>query len=579
MDNKDIAAVFQQIAQILEIKGGNPFRIRSFQRSAQIIEDLAFNASEAIADDVEQLRSISGIGEGTISKIREIVETGSCAELRKLNEEIPPTLLDLLKVQGLGPKKVSLFWKKLGVQKLSDLEKAARAGRLQGLPGVGAKSEKSILRAVENLKQRQGRFRLDKAIEIAESILAHLQKHAPVKRIAAAGSLRRRRETVGDIDILAAGGSPDAVVEAFLAHPEINETAAHGPTKTSVRLRNGMSCDLRVLDDDSFGAALQYFTGSKAHNVVLRERAKRKGFKISEYGLFRIEDEKKVAGRGEEEIYRILGLDYVPPELRENRGEIEAAESGLPKLLEPSDLRGDLHLHTLASDGKSSLEEMAEAAIEMGYEYIAVTDHSKALAMTGGLDEERLAAQTEDVDAFNAGRPGIAVLKGIEVDILADGQLDLSDEALAPLDVVVAAVHSRLDLGRREMTERICKALRHPAVNILAHPTGRILLRREGYGLDIEEVLQCARDHGVALEINSLPKRLDLSDVQCRMARDMGVLISVNSDSHHRNALANIRYGVFTARRGWLGPGDVINTFPLSKLRKFLKKELDVGEK
>ncbi len=576
MENKEIAQVFKRIAAILEIKGGNPFRIRSFERSAQIIEDLPFGAFEAITGNLEALKSTPGIGEGTLSKIREIVATGTCQELAELTAEVPASLLELMNLQNLGPKRISQFWKGLGIVTVDELETAARAGRLRRLSGMGEKSERKVLESIEAYRRRHGRARLDVGLRVSDSIVAHLKERAAaVRRVAAAGSVRRRRETIGDIDILVTTDAPQEAVDAFLQHPDVEEVVAKGPTKTSVRLKVGLSCDLRVVEDDAFGAALQYFTGSKEHNVVLRERAKRKGLKISEYGLFRVveEIEEKVAGRDEDEIYRLLGLQPVPPELRENRGEIEAAEDQLPVLLKRTDLRGDLHLHTLYSDGKCSLEEMAEAGLQLGYEYIAVTDHSQALAMTGGLDERRLAEQGEAIDAFNATNPGIRVLKGIEVDILEDGELDLSDAALRRLDIVVASVHSRFNLTRREMTSRVCRALGHPAVNVLGHPTGRILLRRDGYPLDIEEVLRQARESGVSLEVNSLPKRLDLSDVHCRMARDMGVRLAINSDAHHRDSMDLVAFGVDTARRGWIGPGEVINTFPLPRLTALLKKE------
>ncbi len=574
MENKDFARIFSRIAQILEIQGGNPFRIRSFERSAQILEDLPFRVEDALAGDLEQLASIPGIGEGTISKIREIAATGSCRELEKLAGEVPPSLLELLKIQNLGPKKIQLFWKKLGVTDLESLEAAARTGRLRQLSGMGEKSEQKILQAIEFHKRRHGRCRLDQAERIGESLIELLKSKSPVRQVAVAGSLRRRCETVGDIDVLATCDQPERAIEVFVAHPERVEVLAQGPTKASIRLENGLTCDLRVVADESFGAAMQYFTGSKAHNVVLRERAKRQGFKINEYGLFQVEDESRVAGDDEREIYRKLGLLWMPPELRENRGEIEAAEKELPRLLEIADLKGDLHMHTLDSDGRSDLGEMAGAARELGYHYIAVTDHSKALAMTGGLDEARLAEQARRIDRFNESDPGIIVLKGIEVDILEDGSLDLSDEALASLDVVVASVHSALNQSRNEMTARLCRALEHPAVNVLGHPTGRLLLQREGGDLDLEEILRKARDNRVFLEINSLPKRLDLNDVQVRMARDMGVALCVNSDAHHRDSLALARFGVDVARRGWLGPEAVLNTLPLKELRRRLAKEV-----
>ncbi len=572
MENRDIAAVFQRIAHLLEIKGGNPFRIRSFERSGQIIETLPFQAADAIRKDPEELRAISGIGGGTIAKIKEIVETGTCREIEDLSAEVPASLLDLLKLPGVGPKKVNRLWKELGITTLDALEEAARSQKLRDLSGLGRKSEEKILQGIEIYRRSFGRFRLDAGIEVSRSLIEHLEERVEIKRIEAAGSLRRRRETVGDVDILLSCATPEQASQAFVEHPRVVEVVAQGPIKTSVKLRGGLACDLRVVEDGSFGAALQYFTGSKAHNVVLRERGKRLGLKVNEYGVFRIEDDEQIAGGEEAEVYQCLGLAHMPPELRENRGEIEAAEEELPPLVEVGQIKGDLHSHTDASDGRNTLAEMAQAAQAAGYEYFAVTDHSKALALTGGLDEEQLLAQVEEIKKLNRSS-GITVLSGIEVDILADGSLDLSDEVLQQVDVVIAAVHSHFEMTRNEMTERVCRALSNPNVNILAHPTGRILLKREGYQLELEEVFRTAKEHRVCLEINAHPKRLDLNDVNCRMARDMGALISVNTDCHSTRAFSMMPYGIYTARRGWLRPDEVINTYSLEKLRKVLAKE------
>ena len=575
MENKDLARFFTEIADILEIQEGNPFRIRSFRRTAQIIKDLSFNGADAVLEDPQKLKSISGIGDGAIKKMQEIVETGQCQEHEDLKQQIPASLLPLTKIQNLGPKKVSLFWKALDITSLEELEKAAREEKLRSLPGMGEKSEAKILKAIHDYRQLQGRFRLDDGIEISQVLIEYLRQQVEVNRIAAAGSVRRRRETIGDIDILVTCDAPVEVIDAFTGHPDVQEVLARGETKASVVLRRGLQADLRVLEDESFGAALQYFTGSKAHNVALRERAKRMGYKISEYGLFSIDDpDKPVAGANEEDIYRLLNLSWVPPEIRENRGEIDKAqEDQLPELIQLEDIRGDLHMHTTATDGRNSISEMAVAARKAGYAYVAITDHSKALAMTGGLDEKALARQNKEIEKVSSKLKKIKILKGIEVDILDDGKLDLDDEALAQLDVVIASIHSRFNLSRKEMTLRICRALENPHVNILAHPTGRLLTKREPYPVDMEQVIKTARENRVCLEINAYPARLDLSDIHCLMARDQGVLISINSDSHSDTMLDYMQYGIFTARRGWLEAKDVINTYPLKKLKKVLEKK------
>lgn len=575
MENKELARVFSEMADVLELIEGDPFRIRSFRRVAQALENLSFNVVRTLEEDPKKVRAVPGIGEGTIKRIREIIETGQCQDHVRLKSEIPPSLVTLLELQNLGPKKIALFWKALGITTLEELEAAARAQKLRALSGMGEKSEQKILKSIEEYHRSYGRFRLDDGLEISQAVVDHLQSRVQVKRIAAAGSVRRKKETIGDIDVLVTCDSPPSAIDAFVKYSGVRSVLAQGETRVSVVLSRGLQADLRVLDDDSFGAALQYFTGSKEHNVALRERAKRMGYKVSEYGLFRISDEKKIAGREEEEIYRLLGLQFIPPELRENRGEIELAELGrLPRLIELTDIRGDLHMHTTASDGRESIEVMAAAGKEAGYEYIAITDHSKALAMTRGLDEVRLEAHMQQIDEIRALNPGIEVLKGIEVDILADGELDLRNDALAQLDVVIASIHSRFNLTEKEMTLRVCRALENPYVNILAHPTGRLLIRREPYPIDLEQVIRVARENRVCLELNAYPARLDLNDVYCKMARDMGVLISINSDSHDRDMLRFLRYGIHTARRGWLEPQDVINSYPLNELKNILRKQV-----
>ena len=580
MENKDLAHIFSEMADILEIQDSNPFRIRSFRRVAQIIEDLSFSVAHSVRDNPQELQEIPGIGAGAIRRIQEIVQTRHSQEHEDLLNQVPPPLLVLLDLQNLGPKKISLFWKSLNITTIDELEKAAREQRLRHLPGMGEKSEAKILKSIEEYRSFQGRFRLDDGMEVADNLIEYLKSKTELRRIAVAGSVRRRCETVGDIDILVTCKSPETVIEAFTEYPEVIQVLAKGDTKASVTLRQDLQSDLRVLDDDSFGSALQYFTGSQAHNVVLRERAKRMGFKISEYGLFQVDKtgkskkEKRVAGKNEEEIYRHLNLSYIPPEIRENRGEIEGAEKkDLPDLITTEDIRGDLHMHTTATDGRNSIDEMAAAGLLANYEYIAITDHSQALAMAGGLNEEKLLLQIEEIDRVALKTEGISILKGIEVDILTEGNLDLNNEVLSRLDIVIVSIHSRFNMSGKEMTLRICHALENPYVNILAHPTGRLITRREAYSLDLEKIFKTAKENRVCLEINAHPSRLDLNDLHCRMARDMGALISINSDSHSTEMLGNMQYGVFTARRGWLQTEDVINTYTLDNLRKVLKKE------
>jgi DNA polymerase (family 10) len=574
MENREIAAVFSQIADILELKDENPFRVRSYRRVAQALENVGFDISRTIQEEPDKIRSIAGVGEATFQKIKELVETGTCQEHRHLLNEIPPSLLTLLDLQNLGPKRIALFWKQLQITSVEELEQAAKSKKLRTLPKMGEKSESKILKAIHDYRSREGRIRLDAGLEIAQSMVDYLQQQVAVERLAAAGSLRRRKETIGDIDILVSCEKPADVIQTFVEQPTVTQTLAQGETKASVATRKGLQVDLRVLEDESFGSALQYFTGSKEHNVVLRERAKRLGYKISEYGLFESKTGKKVAGKEEGDIYQLLGLDLIPAELRENRGEIESAEKHqLPDLIRLNDLRGDLHMHTFDSDGKNSVTEMAAAARAKGYEFIAITDHSKALAMTGGLDEQRLSKQIAEIRSLRASVSGIQILSGIEVDVLGDGRLDLEDEVLKEADVVIASVHSRFNLSRREMTSRICRALENPVVNILAHPTGRLILKREPYEVDMEELIRCSVRNRVCLEINAYPERLDLNDVHCRMARDMGALLSINSDAHSISMLNYMSYGVDTARRGWLQAGDVINTYPYQRLSRVLAKE------
>lgn len=570
--NADIAAAFGEIADLLEIGGENPFRIRAYRNASRLVGDARREFREAVAAG-EDLTQLDGIGADLARKIAEFVTTGRLAALDELKAKFPPGLTDLLRVQGVGPKRVKTLWKELGVDSLPALAAAAQAGRIRTLAGFGEKMEQNILQALATHAADDRRFRRASVVNQVEALARHLQAVPGVRQLAQAGSFRRGRETVGDLDLLVEAGQAEPVMAAFVAFDEVRQVLAQGETKSSVILRNGLQVDLRVVPAASFGAALQYFTGSKAHNVALRGLAIRQGLKLNEYGLFR--GEESVAGAAEADIYRALGLAWVPPELREDRGEVEAAAAGsLPALVEERDLRGDLHNHSTWSDGAASIREMAAAARARGYAYLAITDHSKRLTVANGLDERRLLEQLDEVDAVNAELRDLVLLKGIEVDILEDGQLDLSDEVLARLDVVVASVHSKFNLSREQQTERILRALDHPHVAILGHPTGRLLLERPGYELDMERIITHARQRGCFLELNAHPERLDLNDVHARMARDAGVLISINSDAHSPRDLALAAHGIVQARRAWLGPADVLNTRPLPELRRLLARAM-----
>ena len=570
MDNSKIARFFEETAEILEILGENPFRVRSYQNAARAVRDLS-QSMAGLVKEGEDLTAIPGIGASIAAKIEEIVSTGRLKSLEELKSKIPPGLPQLLRISGLGPKKVKLFHDRLGVDSVDSLEEALRAGRLAGLEGVGEKTVSNLLKAIENYRLGQDRFRLDAGLTEAEAVIHYLEKIPGVTRLAAAGSLRRRKDTIGDVDILAIGEPDPAVMEKFVAYEDGAQVLAQGKTKASVRLSGGLQVDLRLLPADQYGAALLYFTGSKEHNVALRKLAQEKGLKLSEYGVFR--GEKSRAGAEEKDCYRLLGLDWIPPELRENRGEIEAAAEGrLPRLVELKDIRGDLQMHTTATDGANTIEEMAGAAKKLGYEYIAVTEHSRAVRVAHGLDEDALARHFQAIEKANRKLKGLTVLKGVEVDILSDGSLDLKDSALQKCDLVIAAVHSRFNLPEKEMTRRLVKSLRHPLVHILGHPTGRLILEREPYLVDLDEIFKVAREEGVIMEINAHPARLDLNDIHSRMARDQGLKLCLNTDAHSLSGLEMMIYGVYTARRAWLEKDDVANTRELKEFLNLLKK-------
>jgi DNA polymerase (family 10) len=568
LDNAAIAVILSEIADLLEIKGENPFKIRAYRNVA----DIASNHPHHLASlDETSLKEIPGIGKDLAGKIREIATTGDSHFHRELLAEFPPSILEMMRLQGVGPKTVAMLHRELGLQTIDDLQRAALDGRVRAIKGMGPKKEALILKAIEERKSSVGRHLLSAAQDIAKAVIALLQESFQAATITPVGSLRRGCETCGDIDILAAGAD-QTIMDAFVEHSLVERVLARGDTKSSVLLRGGVQVDLRLVPADSRGAALQYFTGSKAHNIALRDRAIGLGFKLNEYGLFRIEGDERVASATEQEIYEALGLAWVPPELREDRGELDAAvDRLLPALITREDLRGDLHTHSTETDGRDSVGDMAIAARGAGLEYMAVTDHSQSLAMANGLDESRALAHAAHVRALD-GQQGIRLLAGIECDIRPDGTMDLADDCLAALDIVVASVHSAFNQDRQQMTDRILRAIENPHVDIIGHLTGRMILKRSGYPVDIEAIVNAAARHGVALEINSQAYRLDLNDVHARLARQRGVDIVISSDSHSRDAFSVLRWGVLVARRAWLQPGDVLNTLPFDQFRSRLRR-------
>ncbi len=566
--NTDIAAVFDELADLLEIKGENPFRIRAYRNAARIVGNLGEELQGKV-DAGDDLTQITGIGKDLAAKIGQMVITGRIAYLEELRQELPAGLMDMLRLPGLGPKRVKILFNDLNIQGVEQLAAAAKAGKIRASKGFGEKIEATILKAIESRQVEGRRFRRASMTAQAEALLKLLRETPGVKQAELAGSYRRARETVGDLDILVEAAAPEAAMERFTTYPEVQQVLAKGDTKSSVLLKAGIQVDLRVVPAESFGAALQYFTGSKEHNIAVRKIAQAQGLKVNEYGVMK--GETSVAGRTEPEVYAALGLAWIPPELREDRGEVErAGAGGLPRLVERGDIRGDLHNHSTWSDGVHSVAEMAAAAQALGYEYLGVCDHSKRLTVANGLDEKRLAAQIEEIDRLNANLKGFRLLKGSEVDILEDGTLDLSDDILKQLDLVVVSVHSKFNLSREKQTERVLRALDHPATSILAHPTGRLILEREPFEIDIPRVIEHARQRGCFLELNANPMRLDLNDIYCQMAKQAGVLISIDVDAHRAQDLDLMVYGIGQVRRGWLEKPDVLNTRPLKELLKLL---------
>jgi DNA polymerase (family 10) len=568
--NADIARVFDEIADLLDIQEANPFRVRAYRNAARTVENLSLDLAGTIASG-KALPKLPGIGADLAGKIGEIAATGTCGLLERLQKELPGGVTELLRVPGLGPKRVKALYGDLQVKTLPQLLAAAEAGRIRQLAGFGQTRETQIADAVKRQLSKAQRFKLALAAQYAQPLADYLRAARGVDRVEIAGSFRRMRDTVGDLDILVTAKSGAAAMARFVGYPEVAETLAQGETRASVALRSGIQVDLRVVEPECFGAALHYFTGSRAHNIAVRRMGRRRGLKISEYGVFR--GSRRIAGETEESVYAAVGLPWIAPELREDRGELEAAARGeLPVLVEVGDLKGDLHAHTKASDGHDTLRDMALAAKARGFSYLAITDHSPLERVAHGLDAARLAKQLAEIDRLNGELEGVRLLKGAEVDILDDGALDLPDSILAKLDVVVAAVHSRFDLPRSKQTARILAALDHPLVDVLAHPSGRLIDEREPYEVDMARIVRRARDRGVILEVNSQPSRLDLTDVDCRMAKDAGALVAVDSDAHSVHELDDLRFGIGQARRGWLEARDVANTRTLKALRALLAR-------
>jgi len=572
LKNLELSRIFEQIARILKIKGENPFKVRAYEKVALVLENLPIDIETIYRQG--GLNNIPGVGEGIAKKIEEFLTTDKLEYYEKLKETIPSGVIELLDISEVGPKTAKLLYEELGVDNIEKLEKAISQHRIKDLPGMGEKSEDNILRGIELYKRRKERVLLGTALPLAEEIVESLSRLDETDKISFAGSLRRKKETIGDIDILVTSRKPEKIMKTFVSLPQVREVLAEGPTKSSVITKDDIHVDVRVVEPISFGAALQYFTGSKAHNIKLRELAVKRGLKINEYGVFDVKTDRRISGESEQEIYQILDLPFIPPELRENRGEIEAAqENKMPQLIEYSQIKGDLHLHTKWSDGAHTIRQMAEAAKKRGYKYIAITDHSQSLKFAGGLIEERLKEQIELIQKLNQELKDFTILSGIEVDIKSDGSLDFSDEILSKLDVVIAAIHSGFKQESKIITKRIIKAMQNKLVNTIAHPTGRLIGYREAYQVDIDKIMDVAAKTGIILEINAYPERLDLNDIYCRMAKNRGVQLAIETDAHSIDGLEFMNLGVDVARRGWLEEKDIVNTLPLDKLLKRLKNK------
>jgi len=568
--NSEIADTFEKLADLLEIENANPFRVRAYRNAALTVRGHARSMAELVAEG-EDLSKLPAVGRDLAAKIRTLVKTGELPALKQAEARTPGALRVMLKIDGLGPKRVRALHQVLKIRSLRDLERAALNGRVRSVPGFGAKTEARIIEQIGQLCEVETRSGRLVAEEIAKPLVAYLQTIRGVRQVTLAGSFRRRRDSVGDLDILVTATRNSAVMQRFVTYDEVVDVIAQGQTRATVRLHSGMQVDLRVVPQVSYGAALHYFTGSKAHNIAVRRLAMDHGLKLNEYGVFR--DEKRIAGRTEQEVFAAVGLSYIEPELRENRGEIEAAlQDRLPLLVSGKDIRGDLHCHTTASDGHASLEEMAGAARAKGYEYLAVSDHSRRVTVAHGLDATRLAEQIDAIDRINETLEGLVLLKACEVDILDNGKLDLPDSILARLDLTVCAVHYKFALSRRRQTERILRAMDNPNFNVLAHPTGRLINHRQPYEVDLERLMRAARENGCFMELNAHPDRLDLTDEACLMAREIGLKVAISTDAHSTSSLDFMRFGIDQARRGWLSADDVINTRSLKALRRLLRR-------
>ncbi len=569
MKNRELSELFDKMANILEFKGENPFKVSAYRKASRILGDLTQDIEEISAKG--GLRSIPGIGEGMAEKIEEYLSTGRISKYEEIRSGISDELISIMEIPGMGPKTLSLIHKEKGIDSLSKLERALEDGSLLDLFGMGEKKIENIKRGIQLLRQSKGRMNLGMAFPIAKRIVEALREKTGSKKIEWAGSLRRMKESIGDIDILATGENREKIINAFTHLSEVKEVLAKGETKASVIVEGGLQIDLRVVEEDSYGAALQYFTGSKAHNIHLRGIAKAKGIKINEYGVFK--GDKKIGGKDEKDVYEALGMLWIEPELREDRGEVEASQKRkLPRLVDESEIKGDLHVHSKWSDGSSSIEEIARMAQKRGYQYIAICDHTKSLKITHGLDESRLIKQMEEIDRINEKMKGFRILKGTEVDILNDGSLDISEKVLRKLDIVVAAIHSGFKQSRDKMTKRIIRAIENPFVDIIAHPSGRLIGARDPYEVEIEELMESAKKFQKCLEINAYFERLDLDDIRSRKAKEMGIRIGIGTDAHHLDQMWMMSLGVAVARRGWLESGDVLNTLSIEEILKWFHR-------
>lgn len=571
MKKLEIARIFNEIADMLELNGDNPFRIRAYRKAALNIESLSEDLEEVARQN--KLEDIPGIGADLALKIKKYLETGRVEAYEKIKKETPQVLLEMVSIPGIGPKTAKHLFDALKIKTIDDLEKKVKQHKIIELPGMKERTEENILKGIEFLKRKTGKMLLSEALTVSGEVISELKKLKEVKDVSAAGSLRRMKETVRDIDILVISTKPSKVMDTFVSLPQVKQVLAHGPTKSSVLTGDDIQVDVRVMDKDAFGAALVYFTGSKAHNIHLRKIGIEKGLKVNEYGIFKVKTGKKIAGKTESEVYESLGMPYILPELREDRGEVEAAVNDkLPELVGPKDIRGDFHVHSDWSDGYYTIEEIVDEAKKKGYEYIVITDHSKSLKIAGGLSNKERIEQIEIIRKLNKKIKGFELLAGAEVDILDDGTLDYADDILKELDFVIAAIHSGFKQSKEKLTNRIVTAMKNKHVHMLAHPTGRLLGVRDAYEIDMEEILKSARQTGTFIEINSYPERLDLTDINCRRAKALGVKLAITTDSHSLEQFNNMRYGISVAQRGWLGKEDILNSYSWSNIRKMLKK-------